>query len=143
MTTKPRKTPCASCPYRRDVPSGLWATSEYAKLETYDGSTTQQGMASAIGVFLCHQNAEEVCAGWSAVHGNDDNLALRVAAHIDPDLDVQAVLDYTTEVPLFGSGHEAAEHGRRDMENPPPEARRATRKIGTVRALRGKPVHWG
>lgn len=28
----PRKTPCASCPYRKDVPSGVWEASEYEKL---------------------------------------------------------------------------------------------------------------
>ena len=31
-----RPKPCASCPYRCDVPSGVWHPDEYAKLEVYD-----------------------------------------------------------------------------------------------------------
>lgn len=143
MTIAPRKSPCATCPYRRDVPSGVWAESEYAKLETYDGDTGEQGMKGALGVFLCHQGKQEVCAGWAAVHGSEASLALRVAHILDPDVDVDAVLGYFSPVPVFGSGHEAAEHGRQGIETPSDEARTAVRKIGKVRELRGKPVNWG
>ena len=27
-----RSQPCSSCPYRKDVPSGVWAHHEYEKL---------------------------------------------------------------------------------------------------------------
>ena len=36
----PAKSPCGSCPYRQDVPSGVWAASEYEKLPAYDAPET-------------------------------------------------------------------------------------------------------
>ena len=45
------KVPCGSCPYRRDVPSGIWEQHEYDKLPEYDGQTWEQNPA----LFLCHQ----------------------------------------------------------------------------------------
>lgn len=132
----PRKSPCASCPYRRDVPSGVWAATEYDKLTGYDLPTGEQPQ----GVFMCHQGGGEVCAGWAAVHGNRENLALRLAPAADRDIDVPAVLDYESPVPLFSSSAEAAEHGKRDVEEPDAEALSAVRKIAQVRAIRGRPV---
>ena len=115
---KPRKTPCAFCPYRRDAPSGVWDKSEYDKLRAYDGDTAGQ----ALGVFQCHKApGHDLCAGWAAVHGNHDCLALRLAALLNPAIDIQAVLDYTTDVPLFSSGAEAAEHGKRDITQSAPK----------------------
>jgi Family of unknown function (DUF6283) len=136
----PRKTPCASCPYRRDVPSGVWAAEEYDSLARYDGPTGEQAMAGALGVFLCHNDPEKsVCAGWS--HLADENtLALRLADAFDREVDVQAILDYRTDVPLFASGTEAAEHGKRDIEAPSAEAAETVRKVTTTRAVLGKPV---
>lgn len=46
----PAPQPCASCPYRRDVPSGIWAAEEYAKLPAYDADTPFQPPH----LFLCH-----------------------------------------------------------------------------------------
>jgi hypothetical protein len=43
MTARPRKTPCSTCPYRRDAPSGLWAASEYDLLPGLDGTTPSRG----------------------------------------------------------------------------------------------------
>lgn len=117
-TLKPRPSPCSSCPYRRDVPSGIWDASEYARLPLYDGETWGQ----PTGVFLCHQADGFICAGWCGCHDMQENLALRIAPHLDPDIDVQACLDYTSPVPLFASGAEAAEHGMRDIEDLSPEA---------------------
>nr|WP_280343300.1 DUF6283 family protein [Nocardia neocaledoniensis] len=31
----PAPRPCVSCPYRRDVPSGVWDFGEYEKLRGY------------------------------------------------------------------------------------------------------------
>lgn len=135
---KPRKTPCASCPYRRDVPSGLWESSEYDKLRLYDGDTSAQAMNGAMGVFQCHQQDGSVCAGWAHVHGTYDNLALRLAMHFDKDIDVDAVVEYTTDVPLFSSGAEAAEHGMRDIEHPGEDAERAMEKLLISRGMKGK-----
>ena len=49
-----RKRPCPSCPYRRDVPSGIWHESEYAKLPQFDGPTQDQLAAGAFALFHCH-----------------------------------------------------------------------------------------
>ena len=51
-TRPPAPRPCDSCPYRQDVPSGIWAASEYAKLPAYDAPTCAQSAR----LFLCHQH---------------------------------------------------------------------------------------
>lgn len=140
--SRPRKRPCPTCPYRRDVPSGVWAAAEYDLLERYDGDTAQQAMAGATAVFGCHQATGEVCAGWAHVHGNEDCLALRLAHLASPPVDVDAVLDYTTSVPLFASGAEAAAHGRAGITDPGDQAQAAIRKVAVSRALRGQPVQF-
>ena len=127
----PAPNPCQSCPYRRDVPSGVWSQEEYEKLVRYDEPTYAQPQ----GMFQCHQNGREddrarLCAGWVATHG-DQSLALRLAVvrgQVDP-----AVMDYTTDVPLFGSGVEAAEHGMAEIDCPGPQARVLIDKITQVR----------
>lgn len=128
----PRQRPCASCPYRRDVPSGLWTAEEYDKLPRFDGSIAEQAIDGATGAFFCHQQDGHLCAGWVGCHDMRENLAIRV--HPDP-IDLDAVLDYVSPVALFGSGAAAAEHGRRDIHNPGPAARR---KIGQLLALRDR-----
>lgn len=137
---KPRKTPCASCPYRRDAPSGIWAPSEYNKLAQYDGGTGEQAEAGAFAVFRCHQGNNAICAGWAAVAGDEDCLALRLARSLHPEVDIDAVLDYTTSVPLFRSGAEAAAHGMREIEAPGARAQDAMDKIHVIRAARGEPL---
>lgn len=106
--------PCGSCPYRRDVPSGIWAKHEYDKLPLYDGETWEQTWQ----VFMCHQRDGNLCGGWLACHGPQELLALRVPNEkIDP-----AVFDYKTDVPVFSSGAEAREHGIKDIDDPGPKA---------------------
>lgn len=115
-----RKRPCGTCPYRRDVPSGIWSAAEYAKLARYDNDVPDQLMAGATRLFDCHQRTGELCAGWVGCHDMDNNLALRLAGDdIDP-----AVFDYVSPVPLFATGAEAAAHGMRDIEAPGRAARR-------------------
>lgn len=131
-----RKTPCVSCPYRRDVPSGVWAASEYEKLPLYDGTTTEQAINGAYQLFECHQTDGNLCAGWVGCHDMDESLAMRMHhRQVDP-----AVYDYESPVSLFSSGAEAAEHGMRDIDNPGPDAREAQSKITRVRSARGRPV---
>lgn len=123
----PAKNPCGSCPYRRDVPAGVWAEEEYAKLPPYDEETASQPHR----LFLCHQQDGSICAGWAGCHDMDSNLAARIAAathHIDASVH-DALLDYTTEVPLFASGAEAAAHGRSGIEEPDEKARRTIDKV--------------
>jgi hypothetical protein len=118
MTTllKAPTVPCGSCPYRKDVPSGLWAREEYDKLSRYDGQTWEQSQA----IFMCHQRDGRLCGGWLACHGPGELLALRLHAR---ELD-SGVFDYETDVPVFLSGAEARAHGIRDIKSPKPMARK-------------------
>ena len=126
---RPRKSPCASCPYRRNVPSGIWHETEYAKLELYDGVIFEQTTAN---VFLCHQGEDAVCAGWLG-HRTEpaELLAVRVGI-IDGRLDPSCA-EYVTDVELFGSGVEAAAHGRAEIEQPTDRACETIAKIVRVR----------
>lgn len=120
---KPRKNPCASCPYRKNVPSGVWDKSEYQKLPRYDGETYEQSTAT----FLCHQQDGCVCSGWLAHRNPEGLLAVRLGL-IRGDLD-PGCLDYATEVPLFESGAAAAEHGMKHVEDPREDAKAVISKI--------------
>lgn len=112
----PPKRPCGSCPYRRDVPAGIWAEEEYAKLPAYDGETWQQPPA----LFMCHQQDGCLCGGWLAAHDRRNLLALRIAGpRLDP-----AVWDYEPGVPVFSSGAEAAAHGLSGVDAPDAAAQR-------------------
>lgn len=135
----PAKSPCEVCPYRRDVPSGVWTAEEYAKLPGYDLPTAQQ----PTGVFLCHGKNGRVCAGWAGCHGPQvgafDLLALRFGMLFGIARDVmRAICEYVSPVPLFGSGAEAAEHGLRDVDAPGAEAVAAMERLGRKRALRDR-----
>lgn len=128
----PRKQPCTSCPYRRDVPSGIWAPDEYAKLPGYDGDVPDQLAAGAVGVFMCHQADGHICAGWAGCHDMENNLAVRLhASEVDP-----VTINYRSPVPLFGSGAEATEHGMRDVAAPGAQARAKATQLMRVRERR-------
>lgn len=123
----PAPNPCESCPYRRDVPSGVWSKNEYEKLRDYDEPTPFQPQ----GIFQCHQTDRDnpqgrLCAGWVGCHGAE-LLSLRLGVAFG-NVD-QSVLDYHTSVPLWGSGAEAAEHGERDIDDPSDEACALVEKI--------------
>lgn len=125
MSSKPRPKPCASCPYRKNVPSGVWDETEYAKLPEYDKEMWEQPP----NAFGCHQADGSICAGWLGYHDPLDLLAVRLgisAGRLDP-----SCAEYTTDVPLFASGAEAAEHGLRDIEYPSERAEDTIRKIVT------------
>jgi hypothetical protein len=125
-TSKPRKMPCASCPFRTNVASGIWDKTEYQKLPAYDGEIHEQ---TATAVFMCHQPAEgHVCSGWLGHREYpEDMLAVRLGI-IRGDLD-QSCLEYTTDVALFGSGAEAAEHGMKQFLDPQEDTLSVIRKI--------------
>ncbi|MEH0985878.1 DUF6283 family protein [Micromonospora sp. CPCC 205556] len=133
----PGTSPCGTCPYRRDVPSGVWDASEYAKLADYDAPTALQ----PAGLFLCHQADRRVCAGWAGCHDGNELLALRLAAlqGMSPH-EIAAIRDYTSPVPLFGSGREAAAHGMAGIDAPGPKARRAIERLAPKVAARGLDV---
>lgn len=122
------KNPCAACPYRKDCPSGVWDASEYDKLPAYDADTAEQ----PAGVFLCHDGDAEtrLCRGWLDVHKADELLAIRLAGAFGADLTrVYEAAREPTAIPLFGSGREACEHGKRDIETPSEAAIVATVKL--------------
>ena len=130
----PKRYPCASCPYRRDVPSGVWAPEEYLKLPEYDRPTSEQ----PVGVFYCHQDDERICSGWAGTHDGVNLLALRFAVGLGtmtPE-EVDATIDYAPPVPLFDSGAEACQHGLKDLREPSAEARKTVAKIETRRTRR-------
>jgi Family of unknown function (DUF6283) len=129
---KPAPAPCGSCPYRRDVPSGVWSAEEYEKLPCFDGATHEQPM----WVFMCHQQDGRLCAGWVGCHDMSENLGLRLTAGLGlltPE-DLEAVLAYETAVPLFDSGAEAAAHGLAALEQPDERAIRQIEKLRRKRA---------
>ncbi|WP_327391332.1 DUF6283 family protein (plasmid) [Streptomyces microflavus] len=137
MTNQPpAPRPCRTCPYRTDVPSGIWSQEEYDKLPPYDGPTWLQPLS----LFLCHQHDADtegarVCGGWAGCHDGDHLMALRVATAtgaITPET-AEATRRYTSPVPLFASGTEAAAHGTRDLHAPTPEALHAMAKIKRTR----------
>lgn len=128
MTLVPAPRPCVSCPYRRDVPSGVWSAEEYEKLPPYDAAESFEQPFSA---FFCHQQDGRLCAGWVAVHDMYECIGFRIAASMNDlsEEDCHAILDYTTDVPLFSSGAEAAEHGMRDIFRPGAAARAMVDKL--------------
>lgn len=111
--------PCGSCPYRCDVPSGIWDWSEYQKLLDYDGPTMGQSPA----LFFCHQKDGHLCAGWLACHDTDHLLALR-SHPVDP-----GAYGYESPVPVFPSGAAACAHGLKNIEQPDKLARRMITKL--------------
>jgi hypothetical protein len=112
--------PCGSCPYRRDVPSGIWHKSEYDKLPLYDGETWEQSQ----NLFLCHQKDGKICAGWLGCHGPEELLAIRLAVQFGRQAIDPAVFKYRTDVPLFSSGAEARAHGIQAIKQPRAEAQK-------------------
>jgi len=138
LTVKP--SPCASCPYRRSVPSGVWAASEYDTLPGFDGETADQATSpNGTRLFMCHQADARLCSGWVGHREHPSALLAILLGVIRGEVDPSA-LDYKTDVPLFASGAEAAQHGKRDIEDPGTEAMEQVSKITTVREMRGEPV---
>lgn len=123
----PKANPCGSCPYRRDVPSGVWDEEEYAKLPRYDQAT----YAQPSGAFMCHQQDASLCTGWVGCHDMNESMGLRMLVITGrmEGTDAATVLDFTTSVPLFSTGAEAAAHGRAELYTPDDKARRVIAKL--------------
>lgn len=139
LMMRPRKNPCPSCPFRKECPSGLWAAEEYDKLPAYDAPTWDQPPT----VFMCHTGPDEACAGWVATFDMAQMLGLRIRVSIFGDVDIDAFLDYATDVAVFSSGAEAAEHGKREIEFPSERAAGAIEKIVRQRAATRRPIRYG
>lgn len=131
----PAPNPCGTCPYRLDVPPGIWDRSEYQKLPAYDGPTAEQPPR----VFLCHQQDGRICAGWAGCHDMAESLGLRLATArgaLSAE-DMRTTLEYRTGTPLFPSGLAACLHGLKGcLSGPGRAARRAIRKLEARRRRR-------
>lgn len=121
--------PCASCPYRKDVPHGIWHPTEYAKLRTYDDGFQE---IPALGVFLCHasnfKDRDSVCRGWLSVHC--DSVAVRlgvITGQIPPEAPFAKV-----KAKLFKTGKAAADAGMRAINRPGKAARKMIDKLGSA-----------
>lgn len=119
----PAINPCGSCPYRRDVPSGIWDLEEYLKLPGYDLETGSQP------VFLCHQQNGRICAGWCGTHDMKESLAIRFACLRETSETIEAIMNYRTNTPLFSSGRKACDHGLRELESPCSMAEQAISRL--------------
>lgn len=130
----PAKNPCGSCPYRKDVPSGVWHENEYKKLPEYDKETPYQPP----GAFFCHQQNGRLCAGWVGCHDMQESLGLRFAGIFGllSEDDLDAALDYESPVELFESGQAAADHGRAQIEAPDSKAQKTIDKLVRKRERR-------
>lgn len=113
MTLHVAPRPCESCPYRRDVPSGVWAAEEYEKLIGYD-----EDVQSEFSTFHCHQeNAtgiDTVCRGWLTVAR--ESVGARLAVLDGRVTDEQRYAEPL--VPLWPTGRAAAEHGLDEIKRP-------------------------
>lgn len=125
MTHGVAKAPCKSCPYRCDVPSGVWHADEYAKLPGYDGDIGDRLANGGHALFLCHQKDDNLCAGWLATHGPQNLLAMRLHQHEVG----RETWDYETTVRVFGSGAQAARHGMAEIEAPGERARTTIHRL--------------
>lgn len=137
MTSRaPAKTPCSSCPYRQDAPSGLWDASEYDKLPLFDVPD------ATVAVFHCHKADGRLCAGWCGTHDLRSLIGFRLhiaAGNIPLDV-AEAAINYEPPVPLFSSGAEAAEHGKRDLDDPSLETRIVADRMRRSAQRRGQEV---
>lgn len=120
----PAPHPCGSCPYRRDVASGVWSEEEYAKLAPFDTN-------EPLTVFMCHQQDGRLCAGWTVVHDMEESIGLRIACAMERITleDLDTIRDYTTTTPLWGSGAQAAAHGMAEVYAPGGQAAKTIAKL--------------
>lgn len=133
----PAKAPCRSCPYRKDVPSGVWHESEYDKLPPFDAPDIPSGQP--IAAFFCHQQDGRLCAGWCGCHDMTESIGLRMTLSmgmISGD-DYDDAINYESPVELFESGAEAAAHGKKQILAPDTQARRAIARLERKKASRG------
>jgi hypothetical protein len=137
MSIDIHRSPCVSCPYRKDVPSGIWASQEYDKIEQYDAPT----FAQPRGVFMCHQQDESLCRGWLDCHG-DSLLSVRMACStglLDETQVVEALV-VGPSVPVFATAKEASKHGRKAIARPGPKAQALMDKILSQRERKMKEI---
>lgn len=122
--------PCATCPYRKDTPPGIWDRSEYEKLPAWDG-TEMHEMNTA--VFMCHSanigGEKRACRGWLEVHSENKGVRINMITG-------RITMNKTTptDVPLYDSGAQARRAGIRGVKRPSEKACSAIGKIVKARS---------
>lgn len=119
---KPRSTACASCPYRKDAPPGIWHESEYEKLPEYDKETGEQPLR----LFLCHTDKDCLCRGWIEV--NPDTLALRIGVATG-QVSPEDAMPEPCGIAFHKSGAAACKAGKKGIKKPGKRAMTMIRKI--------------
>lgn len=114
--------------------AGIWAAVEYVKLPEYDQPMVEQ----PVSAFFCHQQNGKLCAGWVGCHDMRESLGLRLLASIEKmDVEeIEAIVNYTTSVPLFASGAEACLHGALGIEHPDERAQKLIDKLSKRPGMR-------
>jgi len=85
----------------------------------------EQLAKGAVQLFDCHQRDRNLCAGWVGVRGAHELLAMRLHA----DKVHPSVWRYESPVPLFASGQEACDHGKRELVKPGEIAGRMIKRL--------------
>jgi hypothetical protein len=138
--TEPLSVPkiaCPTCPYRKDTPAGIWATSEYEKLALYDEPDFRDPKCKVdagtympeLSTFHCHQeNATgkpTVCRGWLSVHRNAVAVRLTCAKGALSVSDIPV----DSEPLYYETGAQAAAAGLSGCPKPSPEAKKAINSL--------------
>ena len=120
-----KKEPCLTCPYRLDVPSGVWSFEEYEKLRLFDEGSEMP----CLSTFLCHQSTvagqQIACKGWLMVHR--DSVAVCLAC-LTGQVDAETCFE-EPEAELHESGNAAADFGQRDLKRPKKKALKVIDKL--------------
>lgn len=118
-------SPCSSCPYRKDIPTGVWHASEYEKLRLYDDTAQNQAFIP----FHCHQEPEigkpTLCRGWLSVHC--ESAAVRILGMQGNVTEEQVYAE--VKEPLYKSGNEAADAGLKGIKRPSKKARKIVERL--------------
>lgn len=123
--------PCATCPFRKDTPPGIWSAEEYKRLSAWDGGGIE-GMNRS--VFLCHSAStperQFACRGWMEVcHQNIGVRLSMLRIKFNPS---------PTKVPLYKSGMAARRAGLRGVKRPGAKALAAIKKLLGMRRFGNK-----
>ena len=118
-------SPCNTCPYSTNTPSGIWGVTEYAKLPGYDQNP------GTLATFHCHAehqtNVPTVCRGWLATHADGVAVRLAVATGQLTPAQVDEAADNTSN--LYPDGMSAFRAGVKAIRRPTPAARRAMERL--------------